>query len=569
MNLKNSPFQRGLYMRVPKGTPLINRWGHETNVELTKRDVVVEISSTMMPEADAMLTAEELRDRQIGLHNLAEKHRKEREAFTVEVHYPAVTYPASRGAPAWTQAAFSRHQLDPAREAETTEMWHRQQEEVQALAKEYTDLGNSRYSFDEVLVGWSNDNKWAKAKDLELAEKPEARKKEPKVNLRQQMVPKSRWEFKQDVDIYYGARNPAYDAIVDAWDKANPRPVYQHRSMTQAQQQAHSAAFQKHGHDREAMREAANKSVGEFTPILYRNIKAGEVFEVTGKFNSFFYPHGWGGQSYGNAAEVVFDGESVTKHLEYSMIKDAIQAVSIPTVKAYVLRHKTTGLFYKTYQYDYDHRSSKEFELEYGDTFMKGKKWDNLGKAKTSILMMTGYYEGLPGADAALPEWSGGGASMSKNQLEQFDLVEFDKLSRKEIGVVAEFEAWFKRSWELRALTVKYGSAVRTTYKALEKSKLLDKQKGMVVFTVTDQDKIDNIGYYSDDKSALTEEDKDEIKLATASMAKGTFKTAIDHKSMAVSFPNKGAAMMFKLSYNGNLKVSVIDLDEMKEAVND
>lgn len=569
MNLKDSPFQKGLYMRVPKGTPLLSRWGHDKTEELTKRDVIVEISGTALPNSDQMLTVQELRDRDARQRALHMQQGEEQDAISIDVHYPPVTYPASRGQPAWTQEGYTRRQVDPAREAEWEAMWKRFRAEDEAIVKEYSALGYSRYSQEEVLVGWSKDNNWTKAKYLELAEKPEARKKEPKVNLRQQMVPKSRWEFTQDVDIYYGAPNPAYNKIVDDWDKANPRPVNPHGRMTDAQQQAWQATWQAHGQARHDMQVAAKKAVGEYTPTLYRSIKAGDVFEITDKFSSYWNPYGWAGEKYGNSAVVTFDGESGSQMLEYSMIKDAIKAVSIPTVKAFVLRHKTTGQFYKTYEYDGYHKEGQPYKLEYGDTFMKGKRWDNLGKAKTSILMMTGYYENLPGADAALPEWGGGGASMTKEQLEEFDLVEFDKLSRKEVGIVPEFAEWFKRSWELRALTVKYGSSVRTAYKALEKSKLLDTQKGMAVFTVTDQDDIDNIGYYSDDKTAVTAEEQANIDTAIAStmMKKGTYKKATDHKSVAVTFPSKGAAMMFKLAYFGKLKVTILDLETLTEAV--
>ena len=403
------------------------------------------------------------------------------------------------------------------------------------------------------------------AKYVELAEKPEARKKQPKVNLRQQMVVKSRWKFTQDVDIIYGAPNPAFHQYVAAWDKANPRPAHTH-SNDPVERQRVNDLYQKWNIDRQAMRAAAEATIGEYLPVVYRSVKAGDTFTVTDKFRTYFQPHGWSGERYTNTAVVLFDGETNEQGLEYGLIKDYIEPVSIPTVKQFVLRHKTSGLYYKSYEWaGYDTRTHK---LEYGDTFMKGKRWDNLGKAKTSILMMTGYYAGLPGADEVLPEWGGGDQTMSKEQLEEFELVEFDKLSRTEVGVVSDFEEWFKRSWELRELTVKYGSSVRTTYKALEKANLLDSQKGMVVFTETDEAKLDEVGYHGD-KTAINDVEKALIEQAIASMNvhKNSFKKAVDFKSMAVSFANKGAALMFKLSYTGSLKVTVLDLETLKEAV--
>lgn len=595
MQLSDSPFQKGLYIKVPKGTPLISRWGHDTKGETTSRAVVVEISDTALPNADTMLTEAEKDARRNRLQALAEDIHQKREDIFIDVHYPARTV-ANRFGHTASYPAYTRPEPDPARKDEWNQLWEENRLAEIAVHDEYKALGESRIQPHDVMVGWSKDTRWTLARNVTLAEKPEVRKAQPKVNIRQQMVDKSRWKFTQDVDIYYGEANPAYHQHTKAWDKANPRPDRQHRHVGsnatpaqyaayQAQENAFAALWKQWNQDRSDMVEAAQKSIGEYRPVLYRSIKAGEIFTVDGKFSSYFHPHGLYGQKYGNTAIVVFDGETGTVGLEYSMIKDFIEAESIPVVKAYVLRHRESGRYYLT-SYPDEAKSEanrqaiiatgvqvKKYERvtlyspELADTFMKGKKWDNLGKAKTSILMMTGYYEGLPGADEALPEWHGGGASMTREELEEFDLVEFNKLDRSEVGVVADFKTWFKRAWELRELTVRYGSSVRTTYKALEKANLLDSQKGMIVFTVMDEAKLDNVGYWGD-KTALTDEDKKEIELATASMTKGTFKKAVDHKSMAVSFPNKGAAMMFKLSYNGSLKISVLDLEEMKEAVN-
>ena len=122
----------------------------------------------------------------------------------------------------------------------------------------------------------------------------------------------------------------------------------------------------------------------------------------------------------------------------------------------------------------------------------------------------------------------------------------------------------------MRELTVKYGSSVRAVYKALEKANLLDTQKGIAVFTCVDEEKLDQVGYWGD-RTALTDQDKAEIDAAISSIGanKKTYKKAIDSKSAAVSFATKSAAMMFKLSYQGSLKISIIDFEEMKETIDD
>jgi len=571
MKLADSPFQKGLYMKVPKGTPLFSRWHGALN-EVTNRDVIVEISDVRLPNPNDMLTQGEKDERQKRYDELRAQFIAEREKLCVKVHHPAVTH--NPGTPrAFTQQAFDSMEVTEENKPALDTLWHQNDQAEKAITAEYKALGESRFGQDEVLVSWSKDSKTAPAKYLALADKPEVRKKQPKVNIRQQMVPKSRWKVTEDKDIYYGAENPAFTQAIEAWHTANPRPG---NTATNAAHDAwHNA--------RNANQVNLEKTLGTYTPTLYATIKAGTIFEVTGKFLSYWRPFGWGGQHYGNICSALFDGAKNDIGLEYNQIKDIIEPVSIPTVKAFVLRHKSTGQFYASYEYSEKKtelvkeqagadgapadqvRWMRGWEANHANTFMKGKKWDNLGKAKTSILMMTGYYNGLPGATEALPEWSGGDATMTADDLREYELVEFDKLSRSEVGVVAEFQDWFERSWQLRELTMKYGSSVRQVYKALEKAKMLDQQKGVAVFTVVDEDALDLVGYWGN-RTALTDEDKDEIKRALSSV-KGKFKQAVDHKSAAVSFPDKGSAMMFKLAYNGNLKVSIIDLEDMKETI--
>ena len=557
VELTDIPFEKGLYIKVPKGTELIDRYtyyyGREKDPEFTKREVIVEISGVDLPSSEHMLTEDEKKERAVRLQAVKDACEAKRISLSVDVHYPAVTTPNIRGGGSHTTQAYTRKEI-PKDNTEWPEVWRKSHDEENAIQEEYQRLGASRFDADHVMVFWSKNNNVTWAKNVQLVEKPEARKKQPKVNLRQQMVPNSRWKFTQDVDIYYGAPNGVFHAHVNAWDKANPRPEHNHRD----------GSYQKWYTDREAMRKNAQDTLGEYTPKLYRNIKAGEIITINGKFNTYWNPYGWNGQRYTNAAPAVFDGDDKTSYLEYSMIKDFIEAESIPTVDVWCLRYKPTGKFYLSS--DYPRTNNTVDGQEMVDTFMKGKKWDNLGKAKTSILMMTGYYENLPGADEALPEWGGGGKTLELN--DDWELVKFDKLGRKELGPVEDFQEWFKRSWELRALTVKYGSSVRTAYKALEKANMLDTQKGMIVFTEHDQEKLDNVSYY-DEKTAISKEEQDFIDAAIKStqMKKGAYKKATDFRSVAVTFPNKGAAMMFKLAYNGKLKTTILDLETLTEAV--
>lgn len=428
---------------------------------------------------------------------------------------------------------------------------------------------NAGHKFD--IVSWLNDKKAAYAHQVEATEAPAPKKKaEPKVNKRQQMVVKSRWKFTQDHDLVFELDNPEYIKLHDAFYKTYQHPgkhwVYVQTTKGVAQVRVedlpadlrakYDAKVAEYDTAFAAYRESI-KDVPRHLPKVIRSIKAGEVFAVIGKFQTY-NPYGYSLPEIGQVVPVMFDGDADKVFLPYKQVVDVIEADTIPMVNIYVLRQKSTGLFYKGDTY------ANGWKPEWVEGFMKAKHYDSIGRAKTSILMSAGYFNGLPGADEALPEWS---ASSGNLQItDDHELVHFDKLGRKEVGPVADFQEWYKRSWELRALTVKYGSSVRTAYKALEKANMLDSQKGMIVFTVTDEEKLEDVGYWGE-RSALSDEDKAEIELSIASMKKGTFKKAVDHKSMAVSFPNKRDALMFKLSYQGNLKITVLDLEEMKEAV--
>ena len=422
------------------------------------------------------------------------------------------------------------------------------------------------------IICWSNDKKGALDSAVEKVAAPAPKKKaEPKINNRQKMVKGSRWKVTADVTIKYEQSNPVYDKVLNDWEIANPRPQPL-QSWRQVGNSAVHVSHTKEARDeyhrknqawmtaRQAEEERISETISHSIFVDYVSLKAGDILEVTGKFMSSWHPSRSYAYSVSNVCPMkLMDGSNKTYGLEYKQISPFIVEDSIPTVDIYLLRDKTTGLFFAGTSYE------TNWKLVWVDNFMKGKHFDGIGRAKTQLLMATGYYNNLPGADESLPDWAGGSSSLTIT--DDMELVHFDKLGRKEIGPVTDFQEWFKRAWELRELTVRYGSAVRSTYKALEKANMLDSQKGMVVFTVVDKKKLDEVGYWGE-KTALSDDDKEEIKFATSSMAKGTFKKAIDHKSMAVSFTNKSAAMLFKLSYTGNLKLTVIDLEEMKEVVN-
>ena len=455
------------------------------------------------------------------------------------------------------------------------------------------------------IVSWGN-NKYALIKGVERTEAPAPRKvSEPKVNLRQQMVAKSRWKFTQDHDIKVQITNPERGKEMDVWEKANPHPKQppEKRVMLHGRPAiimpsnndpiwaAYYDAREKWDAAREVERKAIHaRHTAEVDHVLF-SVKAGDIFEVTGKFTTYATL----GREWlkGQFCPVKFDGGKVTK-LPYSDIKDVIEADTIPTVDIYVFRDKDTGLFMQTYPYgnsvyEWDRDDKGEFithpvhghrmggyyvyqgmknKPEMTDKFMKAKHFDSMGRLKTSILQATGYYDGLN--TDAIDNSRGYDTSYEKQMdlPENWEVVKFDKLARKEVEVI-DIQAWYKRAYELRELTLRFGSSVRTVYKDLEKRDELDAQKGVIVFTVPQAQKDEGLDY--DDKTAFTKEQLESIDdlIERLGMKKGSFRRGKDAFTQSISFKDKGTALMAKLSYSGNLKISVLDLETLKEAVDD
>lgn len=389
-----------------------------------------------------------------------------------------------------------------------------------------------------------------------------------KINKRQQMVPKSRWKLTQDVVIMFKAPNPEVDRLRAAWEKANPRPLHTGGTMDEDMKWRGVMI---------AYRTSLEDKLGAEIDFEVRECKAGEIFTVVDKFQTY-NPYHILDKTSGAITIIMFDGGSTAVRARYKQLEPIIEADSIPTVHVYVLRNKETGQFFKGTEWN--EAKTKEAQKVAGlpnavwhqasvydaiwvEQFMKAKHFTDLGKAKSSILEMTGYYHNLPGSEN-LPEWMGHPASFEFT--EDYDLVKFDKLARNEVETVDIWD-WYQQTLRLRELTVKYGSSVRTCYKELEKKNLLETQSGMLVFTTSETKPIH--GYTTGHHEEITTQDRAEINQAitTAGFKKGAFKKAEDHKSMAISFANKGAAMLFRLSYKGNLAATVIDLAEMREAV--
>jgi len=168
---------------------------------------------------------------------------------------------------------------------------------------------------------------------------------------------------------------------------------------------------------------------------------------------------------------------------------------------------------------------------------------------------MTGYYEGMP--QAFIPEWMNDGKGIiTVDQIpDTWELVEMDKLSKKELQTI-EIYSKINRIWQLRPLTMNYGSAVRNLYNELEKNNIIEQYTGILTFSL--------------DKLVVCDElTKEQTKVIDDFVKESgvKYKRVKDKTSIAFAFENKRDAVQLKLSYDGNLKFAAIDLQEMKEII--
>ena len=566
MPYPEAPFKEGDWIVVPAGTPEVNNWKTQAQQPLdkSKREVMVQVSGTGLngawTEKLSKLEQQSYQD-EIQLN-----HSKIQEIM-------APWYAQRHGRP-WDDAMET--------------LWHEYQaktepynQEARRIHDEWERKAASRFTADDYIVYWSKNGKNALAKDVRAADPAKVKTKvdkkkanPPKVNYRQKMIPKSKWRITEDRDIFYQGPNPAVKAGLRAWNTANPEPQprYQMQQITRGghtyQHQVENPAWRVWLNAQHVEERRLENTLGKYVPELYCSLKKDDILEITGKFTSYWGPS-WYHERVNNVARCKVVGTKDQLYIPYKQIADIVAEEEIPVQKTFVIRNKDTGKFfaYSSRKYDYRTRTyADEFTVDVTDNFMGGKQFADIGKAKTGILLMTGYFKGLPGADS-LPEWMNADEEASFEMLEAYELVEFDKLARQELAT-HDLWAWYQQTWKLRELTMKYGSSVRRVYGELERKNLLDTQNGMVVFTVTDEDKLDNVGYWGN-RSALSEADKEEIEkaIASANLKKNSYRKASDHKSVAVSFANKSAALMFKLAYTGDLKLSILDLKEMTEVV--
>ena len=197
------------------------------------------------------------------------------------------------------------------------------------------------------------------------------------------------------------------------------------------------------------------------------------------------------------------------------------------------------------------------YDLEYSEKLSKAKKFNRLSDVRTHALVQSGYYDDLPSAWGDVPDWMCG--SKSFDIPDTWEIVKIDKLTKDEMDRVELIDT-FKRSWRLRELTVKYGSAVRQVYSDLEKKGKLAEYSAMMYFSVKDNDK------YRYDYE-LTEEEKAGVQEMIDRFDKTDLKAHKTKTGFAIAVKDDGTAAMARLMYTGKLDCGIVNFSTMREVV--
>lgn len=385
------------------------------------------------------------------------------------------------------------------------------------------------------------------------------------------MVKGSKWRFTQDADLTHIQENDEFEKEVRKWWDVNRSKVYPGPNSTPTMSYDDGV---------KTANQFVKKVLGlkETLEVSWSSVKAGDEFEITGKSTNSAYGDGYRTKYVGVYFPIKMNGKNYWA--PYKAIEPIIESVGEPaTVNEYVIRARSTGKIYAGINYDRPTIWSNQHQqyvanpdydpnnvIKYADTFMKGKRWKDSGKPKLFILDGTGYYDGLPGGSR--PDWMGDGTKQF-DLPEDWEIVKFDKLTKKELEVI-DVQEWFKRTWQLRELTVKFGSPVRSLYNELDKKGKLDTFKGMLVVrsTITEYHPGTSYAssYYDDELDPKDVAELDQL-IEQFGFKTKDLKRAKDPNCVAVAFANTNAALRLKLAYSGKLKFGIIDLETLKETV--
>lgn len=353
----------------------------------------------------------------------------------------------------------------------------------------------------------------------------------------QQMVPGSRWKITQDVELTVSGHDNAKKVNGDVSDVPYLRASA--GTTIEITGKKHATIFI--GPPGANMWMSGLEARGVF---LQAKVLSGSITLVTGKPTAV--------TSYHNRSP------DTTHLLPYAALEPVVEAESVPLVKVVVLRDSASGEFFKE---AWPSRFSDKPRLDMVPSFAKAKKWDDLGVLKGAINNFTGYFAGMPyGYGAGRPDWMGDGEKVC-DLPPTFEAVVYDKLAKTEIETV-DIQAWHARTWKLRALTIKYGSAVRKVYNELDKKGTLDEFPYVVAISVP----VEDDRYYPRE---LTDAERAEFEdlIGSASLKRSDVRRARDDHSIALALRDANTAFLIKLLYRGTLPIVVLNMQTLQEEV--
>jgi hypothetical protein len=295
----------------------------------------------------------------------------------------------------------------------------------------------------------------------------------------------------------------------------------------------------------------------------------GEQFTVQGKSTTYYHDHTGMILTTLRTKWFTIEINKVTYCVGYSDIQNTIEVVDVPKVTVWVLRDKLTGEYYKCSNYSRIGFGKCTIWPVMSKTYSTAKKAGDIGKLKSSILSFSGYFNDLPGSEN-MPDWLQGSGDEGFQMPDTWEAVEFDKATKQEIQTV-DIQTWYKRTWSLRTLTVKYGSAVRKVFGTVEKKGEIDNIGSLLTFQTpivthtTGPPPSRSLSYTS--QNPITKEQESEITeiITQTGTKRGEYFRVKDDNSMAIAFKNPNLAVMARLAYAGDLVVVAYNMKTMQE----
>ncbi len=417
---------------------------------------------------------------------------------------------------------------------------------------------------DYILASWSNGERHCRADQVVPTKaRTKAAPKEQAISKRRQMVVGSEWEFTSAVEITLWVSNPKIGELLEKRESYYVNANSTHRQgnsivvvlgggrpQTQAELDA-MAAIQKE-----------IEATDDVIHIRVATIPAGTRIKVTGKVvgDAYYLPY-----------DAKVDGKKITNGLAvpvsvtsglldwhsdrdplktyygklclpYTQIEKAVEALSVPEEIVHVMRDTATGEFFAGWDDRLRPKMSK--------TFSGAKKYKTASAVKASIMDFTGYTSGMAyeNEEGYKPEWVG-------NNDKKMDLpptwesVAIDKTTNTEKGT-SDLQQWYTNLMRLRALTVLYGSSVRTVFKKIENK---PQYSTIVAFKMPKYEKIENVDGMQIDRAV-------EAVVPKPIMVP-------NERARAFAVESVDDAVLIKLGYSGRAVCSIIDTRTLEEIV--